>query len=703
VYFLFRIFGLDLDQVEPTFDEHIQQIHPDDRAHWQVTVEAALTAGTPYLIEFRILRPDGTIRTLEARGEVDLDVNGRVTRVFGTSQDISDRKQLESRLRSQLQKEQALSQVVQTIHRSLDLSVVFSAAVDVIGQFSQADRVKIVQYYPYRKLWCIVAEYRQTRELPSTLGKEIWDEDSPEIAQLKRFQVVHTNGSIWVNHPLGQLETTPGLQVAVPLQIRGQLWGALSLMRHQPPLPWQESETEFLLTVATQLAIAIQQSELHQQVQALNTHLEQQVEARTAELQNALYREMVLKRITDTMRNSLDEATILQTVVHQLGTALKVICCDAVLYNEDRTSLTISYDYTQGHPSAQGKTLDLSLYGAELDPLLQEQPLQFCLLQPIPNSPYPELYHSTMIACPIRDAEDVLGELWLFASADQVFDFRDVRLVEQVAGQCAIALRQSRLYQASQTYAKQLERLNQLKDDFLSTVTHELRAPMANIKMAALMLELMLTPLDRLAPKSTQYLEILKQECDRETGLINDLLDVSRLEAGRVQLGLVTLDLRLWLAQIIDPFVERTRNQGQEFYLHLGSHLPPFETDASYLQRIVTELLHNACKYTPSGERITLAVRWLASASGNLDAPSSKACLQISVTNTGVEIPEQERDRIFDKFYRIPNNDPWKYGGTGLGLALIKKLTECLGGTINLESSGGETTFTLRFFPVLAN
>lgn len=619
--------------------------------------------------------------------------------VVASFADFTRQKQAEDSLRSQLQKEQALSYVIQTIHRSLDLSVIFSTTAEAIGEFYQVDRVKIVQYYPHHHLWRIVAEHRRTQDLAKTLGNEIWDEENQTIAQLKHFQVVHTNGSIWMNQQPGE-ETDPGMRMAVPLRIRGQLWGALSLMKHQASSPWKESETEFLLTVATQLAIAIQQSELHQQVQTLNTHLEQQVEVRTAELQSALYREMVLKRITDTMRNSLDEAAILQTVVHQLGTALKVICCDAVLYNEDRTSLTISYDYTQGYPSAQGTTLDLSLYGAELNPLLQEQPLQFCLLQPIPGSPYPELYQSTMIACPIRDAEDILGELWLFTSSGQVFDLRDIRLVEQVADQCAIALRQSRLYQASQAYAKELERLNQLKDDFLSTVTHELRAPMANIKMATQMLELTLQPLNILDAKSMQYLEILKQECDRETSLINDLLDLSRLEAGQMQLTLVTLDLQLWLPQVIAPFVERTRNQGQELEVSLATDLPRFETDVSYLQRVVTELLHNACKYTPPGERIILAVEWLAApADTQNDGPCAKDHLQIRVTNTGIEISEYERDRIFDKFYRIPNNDPWKHGGTGLGLALIKKLTECLGGTICLESSSGETSFTLKFFP----
>jgi signal transduction histidine kinase len=80
-----------------------------------------------------------------------------------------------------------------------------------------------------------------------------------------------------------------------------------------------------------------------------------------------------------------------------------------------------------------------------------------------------------------------------------------------------------------------------------------------------------------------------------------------------------------------------------------------------------------------------------------VSAQATPAALELRVSNTGVEIPATEYERIFDKFYRIPNNDPWKHGGTGLGLALTKKLTESLGGQIHVESGGGQTTFVLTF------
>jgi signal transduction histidine kinase len=116
----------------------------------------------------------------------------------------------------------------------------------------------------------------------------------------------------------------------------------------------------------------------------------------------------------------------------------------------------------------------------------------------------------------------------------------------------------------------------------------------------------------------------------------------------------------------------------------IPADLPDLLTDPSTLSRILTELLNNACKYTPPTGVITVTAHRLAEQ------------LVLSINNSGVEIAASERDRIFDKFYRIPNSDPWKHGGTGLGLALVKRLVEQLGGTIQVASSAGQTTFSLQ-------
>ncbi|MBL1177512.1 MAG: PAS domain-containing protein [Pantanalinema sp. GBBB05] len=453
---LFRIFGLTPEQPEPSMAEHLQQIHPDDRDIWSSTVQAAIQHGTPYAIEFRILRSDGAVRTIEAKAEVDLNAANQVVRLFGTCQDITERKQLEEALRTQLQKEQTLSRII--------------------------------------------------------------------------------------------------------------------------------------------LALAFEQAELSQQVRRLNQQLEEQVEARAAELRLAFYFEATLKRITDEVRDSLDEAQILQTAVEELALALNLSQCTIALTQRGANTTMIRYQYPDTTPTAPEMMAQDSEFPEFTQPLLRGEYAHYCRLPPLAGDGTTAIDLSSCLAYPIWDDQGTLGTLWLYKPPEQSFNYLELRLVQQVANQCAIALRQSHLYQAAQFHAQELESLNQMKDEFLSTVSHELRAPMANIKMATQMLEMVLTAQNRLDPRSSRYFKILKDECDRETHLINDLLDLSRLESGQVELNLTALDLNEWIPLLVKPFQERARNQDQQLSYHLAPDLPYLTTDASYLERIVTELLHNACK-----------------------------------------------------------------------------------------------------------
>lgn len=226
---------------------------------------------------------------------------------------------------------------------------------------------------------------------------------------------------------------------------------------------------------------------------------------------------------------------------------------------------------------------------------------------------------------------------------------------------------------------QELQRLNTLKDDFLSTVSHELRTPMANMKMAIHLIERASTDKQR-----DTYLAILQQQCAREINLINDLLNMQRLEMSAETLNLESVDLAEWLPQVIIPFSRRAEQNQQSLHLEIPEQLTPLVTDRSHLERILAELLNNACKYTPPKEHIRLAVCTQAST------------VDIVVMNTGSEIAQSELGRIFEKFYRVPESDRWKQGGTGLGLALVKKLAEHLGGTIHVASSAEKTTFTVQ-------
>lgn len=419
------------------------------------------------------------------------------------------------------------------------------------------------------------------------------------------------------------------------------------------------------------------------QLQALNNSLEQQVRDRTAQLFQTLSFEATLKRITDKVRDSLDESNILQTAVQELGDGLGVRCCNAALYNLEEGTSTVYYEHNNSIFSIKGRVSRMANYPELYQPLLQGNYLQFCntIANPIRG-------RVTMLACPIRDDQGTLGDLWLVTDKEYVFRESEVRLVEQVANQCAIALRQARLYEAAQAQVKMLEQLNWLKDDFLSTVSHELRTPVSNMKLSIRMLEIALNHGDSLngaKQKVDQYLQILRTECDREITLINDLLDLQRLESGKRALNLEKIQLNTWIDQVVRPFRERAQARQQTLVVELPDQgLPPLKSDAPALERILAELLNNACKYTPPGETITVIL-----------CPQPNT-MQFQVRNSGVEIPVEEQRRIFDKFYRVVDADRWKQGGTGLGLALVQRLAEHMGGTVQVESVSGQTTFIVE-------
>lgn len=246
--------------------------------------------------------------------------------------------------------------------------------------------------------------------------------------------------------------------------------------------------------------------------------------------------------------------------------------------------------------------------------------------------------------------------------------------------------------QMLQQQKEELQRLNQLKDDFLSTVSHELRTPLTNIKMAIRMLEVTLdqqggmnSETVRMFDRMTRYITILRDQCNQELSLVNDLLELQQLEAGAHPLEWVSIPLNEWILQGIPIFQERARSREQQLDVLVSPTLPVLISDLSILTRIFTELLMNACKYTPPGETITVTVR-----------TQSSDRVRLMVCNTGVEIAPDELNRVFDRFYRIPTGDRWKQGGTGLGLALVKKLVSYLGGNIWAESTAGQTCFIVE-------
>jgi PAS domain S-box-containing protein len=310
-------------------------------------------------------------------------------------------------------------------------------------------------------------------------------------------------------------------------------------------------------------------------------------------------------------------------------------------------------------------------------------------------------------AVPISDSgaplRDETGKI-----TGSVLVFRDVtqrRLAEE---------RENALNRAEQLEAQmlELERLNQLKDDFLNTVSHELRTPLANMKMSIQMLEVvlkqrgLLTDSDAEEDRAMRYFNILRNQCNQELTLVNDLLNIQHLNANTYVLTPSIIELQTWIPYILEGFQGRAQSSRQQLQVDLAPNLQPIVSDESSLVRILSELLNNACKYTPVGGTITVAAHLVVQkdedpgmkdrADENSSLSLNSSSLQLSVSNSGVELPFEEISRIFDPFYRIPHSDLRNQGGTGLGLALVKKLVDHLGGCINVSSSSGQTCFAIE-------
>ncbi len=596
--------------------------------------------------------------------------------------------QLYGQTQEQADREKALGRVVRTLRSSLDFSTIMATAARDICRLFQADHLAILQHRIQENRWTVLVDQQGDEALPSLMGQALAVQNNALMATIQAGEMVQIEDSQslsnTVNHALAQ--SISGSWLLIPLMVGETVWGCLALFRTATGV-WKQNEMDLAETVADQLAIAIQQSNLYQQVQQLNLTLEQQVEERTAQLQEALNFEALLKRITDKVRDSLDETHILQTVVQELAIALNLESCNTATYDLEAQTATVNYEYARNTTSTLGSVWHWQDFSALYDQLLQRQWVLFCDR----HNSLEEWF--SILACPMFDDQGMVGDLWLLRPTESVFRDSEVRLVQQVANQCAIAIRQARLYGAAQRQVEELERLNQLKDDFLSTISHELRTPVASIQMASQMLDRIVGQLEAI-PAATlhqleQYVQLLQVECDRELSLVNDLLDLSRLSADTIPLTIAPISLQLWIPHVMESVTFRYGDRQISVDLNIPTDLPDLETDLSLLERILTELLTNAHKYTPIGGHIQVT------------ANHDDTWMHLRVQNSGITIPAEERSRIFDKFYRIPSNDPWQHQGTGLGLALVKKMVEQLQGAIELEESSADTIFRLQLPLVL--
>jgi signal transduction histidine kinase len=215
-----------------------------------------------------------------------------------------------------------------------------------------------------------------------------------------------------------------------------------------------------------------------------------------------------------------------------------------------------------------------------------------------------------------------------------------------------------------------------MQADFVSTVSHEFRSPLTGVRQLA---ELLDSGLVSSEDRKKEYYRLILQESGRLTRLVENLLDFSRLEAGRKQYNMTRLDTTAWLDEVAGAV------RDPRLVVDLDPCLPPILGDRDALSSAVANLIDNALKYSPRESPVSLT------------AAASGGDIRVSVADAGPGIPASERARIFDKFYRGQGDPAERVKGAGIGLSLVRRIVEDHGGTVTLESREGEgSVFTLQ-------
>ena len=397
------------------------------------------------------------------------------------------------------------------------------------------------------------------------------------------------------------------------------------------------------------------------------------------ELKTALDFEASVRKITDKIRDSLDETYCLRVATKELATVLNLSGCQIELYDAEQKMATIVHEYNVSLPQCQGETRQIDEFPELYQQLLKKSPLQ--LVEPVPQF-NPQGIQVTRLACPIFDDRDIIGNLWGLRPPGELFTPLEICLMEQVASQCAIAMRQARLYANSNQQVAELAKLNQLKDDFLKTVSHELKAPISSIQLAAQTLESLLKAKQnpRQSPLFQRVLKIFHESCQHQKKLTDDLLTLCYIDAQAKVIQPESIELNALIENLAKPY-SINKNQQHELLVKLSPKKLNVYADPSILEQIVQKLLNNAFQHAPTNAKIILQTKLAGSNA------------LIRVINLGREMSATEQQQIFDRFYRSTQQP--QGSSTGLGLTLVKKLVEILEVSIDVASDRQGTTFTI--------